>query len=124
MKPKILIIDDAKELVEVLGIRLESEGYQVLNAFNGVEGIERAEKEIPDLILLDLGMPDMDGYTMLKELRRRSSCRSIPIIVVTGRHQMKDLMMMEGVQDFISKPYKTEELLDRIAWQLKKNKSV
>ena len=121
MKPRILLVEDAKELVEVLSARLEANGYEILTALNGQEGLEQAEKNHPDLILLDLGMPEMDGYAMIKELKRRGTCRDIPIIVATGHKHMKDLIELEGVSDFLTKPYGAEDLLNRIAWVLRKH---
>ena len=119
MSQKILLVDDDQDFALVLTTRLEANGYEVSVAHNGKTGMFKFENEKPDLIVVDLVMPEMDGYTMLKELRRNNLLGNTPVIVLTAREGLKDLLAMEGVRDYLVKPFGTEELLDRIRWNLK-----
>ena len=114
-KKKILIIDDEPEFVDIIKMRLEAQGYEVLSANDGQSGLEKAGKERPNLILLDILMPKKDGYTFVRELKKDESLRHIPIIVLTGKPQMKDLFEMEGITDCIAKPFDSQELIDKVS---------
>jgi len=120
MSSRILVIDDDRDMIKILRARLEKDGYDVVVASNGVEGMEEIKKQKPDLILLDLGLPIMDGYTMLKELKRSDLYKDIPIIVLSGRKKVKELIELEGVVDFLAKPFGQGELNNRIQWHLLK----
>ena len=85
MKKKILIADDEVDLVEVLKVYLEMKGYEVLTAHDGEKALEVAQGESPDLILLDVIFPKMDGYTVLRELRGRKETKSIPVVMITAK---------------------------------------
>ena len=113
-KKKILIVDDEPDFVEMLKMRLQSKGYEVIYAFNGNEGLKKTEDHRPDVILLDIMMPQKDGYTMLNELKRNEELCRTPVIVVTAKPGMKDLFEIEGVKDYILKPFEAEDLLLRI----------
>ncbi|MFH1798135.1 MAG: response regulator [Candidatus Omnitrophota bacterium] len=116
MPKKILIIDDEPELVKAIQVRLETAGYKVISAFDGEEGINQAEKEKPDLIILDVIMPKMDGFTTLKELEKKFHRNTLPpVIVLTGKDKMEDLFAIEGITDYIVKPFEGKALLDKIA---------
>lgn len=113
-KKKILIVEDEPDLVLMLKERLKSEGYNVEAAFDGVEGIEKAKKTKPDLILVDVMMPKLDGYSMAQRLKEDDSTTGIPIIVVSIKETMKELFQKLGVNHFFTKPFDTEQLLSAI----------
>ena len=111
---KILVVDDEPEFVDMLKIRLEANDYAVVTAANGKEGVEKAAAEKPDLILLDILMPEMDGYSALKELKANNETRDIPVIVVTAKSKMQGLFLVEGINDYVVKPFEADDLLLRI----------
>ena len=111
---KILIADDEPQLALALKIRLQSVGYTVVTAPDGQQALELAIQEKPDLIILDVLMPVMDGYTCLRELQARFGRGKIPVVILTARDQMKDLFELEGVDDYVIKPFDYEDLLVRI----------
>lgn len=114
MKKKILIIDDEPNFVEVLKARLEMEDFEVIDTLTGEEGLAKAKEMLPDLILLDVVMPEMDGYTVLKYLRADLRTKSIPVIAVTARPGVKELFDIEGVKGYIVKPFEDEDLMSSI----------
>lgn len=114
MAKKILVIDDEPDFVEMLKMKLEASGYEVLAAFDGSEGLKKTREEPPDLILLDIMMPHKDGYTFLLELKKDEAMRSIPVIVLTAKPGMEDIFQLEGVSGYIMKPFKSAELLPKI----------
>ena len=118
---KILIADDEQQLALAMKIRLQSKGYQVVTASDGQEALELAEKERPDLIILDVLMPVMDGYSCLRELNTRFGRGEIPIIILTARDRMKDLFELEGIADYVIKPFDHDDLLIRIERILKRS---
>ena len=111
---KILVVDDEEQLALALKIRLQSHGYQVVTAHNGQQALEQATKEKPDLIILDVLMPVMDGYSCLREVNARFGRGKVPIIILTARERMKDLFELEGIEDYVIKPFDHEDLLIRI----------
>ena len=119
-KKKILVIDDEVELLKAIKVRLEGNNYQVITAHNGKEGLERAKEENPDLMIVDVVMAQMDGYTLVRELKQIESTKSIPVIVLTAHAAMKELFEMEGIKDYVIKPYNHLDLLLRISRALKK----
>lgn len=115
MVKKILIVDDERDFVELMKMRLESAGFTVVCAHNGAEALNKTLKEKPDLIVLDIAMPEVDGYTFVKRLRERENLRDIPVIIVTAYgDKMKDLFAQEGIIDYLMKPFETKTLLERI----------
>jgi len=98
---KILVVDDEQQLALAVKIRLQSRGYQVVTAHDGQQALELAAKDQPDLILLDVLMPVMDGYSCLRELNTRFGRGKIPIIILTARDRMKDLFELEGIEDYV-----------------------
>ena len=121
-KKKILVVDDEIELIELVKYRLESAGHQVVTANSGLEGISKASSELPDLIILDIAMPEMDGYTTVQKLRENETLRETPVIMLTTYAQMQDLFQAEGVCDYIVKPFEAKDFLLRVEKVLKKEK--
>ena len=111
---KILVVDDEQQLALAVKIRLQSKGYQVSTASDGRQALELAAQDKPDLILLDVLMPVMDGYSCLRELNVRFGRGKIPIIILTARERKKDLFELEGIEDYVIKPFDHEDLLIRI----------
>lgn len=113
-KKKILVIDDDPTLVKVIQPFLESHGYEVSLAGDGEEGIAQVKKSTPDLIVLDVQMPRMNGYTFVFELKKVASSKAVPIIVLTAKEGMAEIFKVEGVKEYITKPFKPEVLLTAI----------
>jgi len=111
---KILVADDEQQLALAVKIRLQSKGYAVVTASDGQQALQLAAQEKPDLIILDVLMPVMDGYSCLRELNTRFGRGKIPVIVLTARDRMKDLFELEGIEDYVIKPFDHEDLLVRI----------
>ena len=120
---KILVVDDEQQLALALKIRLQSHGYQVVTANDGQAALALVAQEHPDLILLDVLMPVMDGYSCLRELNTRFGRGKIPVIILTARDRMKDLFELEGVADYVIKPFDHEDLLVRIERVFKRRES-
>ncbi len=116
MTKRILVVDDEPELVDMITLRLEANDYKVLQAHDGQEGLEMAKKEKPNLIILDLMMPKMDGYKVCGLLKRDARYAKIPIILLTARAQEEDMSLGEelGADAYITKPFDPEELLGKI----------
>lgn len=116
MKPKILIVDDETDAVELLKFNLKPAGFDTLAAHNGNEAIQKARQDSPDLILLDLMLPEMDGLEVCKVLRGDSSTSDIPIIILTAKTAEIDrvLGLEFGADDYLTKPFSARELILRI----------
>ena len=113
---KILVVDDESDLVESLREGLQAQGYQVITATDGVAAVNAARTEKPNLILLDLMLPLLDGFRILKLLKMDEQYRGIPIIVITARANAEDwtLAMECGADGWLTKPVKVEELLEKV----------
>ncbi len=113
MAKKILVIDDELELVKAITIRFKASGYEVTSAFDGQEGVDKAEEIKPDLILLDIVMPKMDGYQVCKKLKGNPETKDIPIIIFTasGQQDLEKRCMAVGGKAVIMKPFEAPELL-------------
>ena len=111
---KILVVDDEQQLALALKIRLQSRGYEVTTAGDGQQALEAIEKDPPSLIILDVLMPVMDGYSCLREINTRFGRNKLPIIILTARDRMKDLFDLEGIEDYVIKPFDHEDLVARI----------
>ena len=116
---KILVVDDEQQLAMAVKIRLQSRGYQVATANDGQQALAAIEADRPDLIILDVMMPVMDGYSCMREINSRFGRGQIPIIILTARDRMKDLFDLEGIADYVVKPFDHEDLLTRIDRALK-----
>lgn len=116
MPGKILIVDDDIDTLRLVGMMLESEGFDIIAAKNGLRAISLARSEDPDLIILDIMMPDVDGYAVAAQLRREISTRSIPILIFTAKSGLDDksLGLDLGADGFITKPISTRELLSQV----------
>ncbi len=119
----ILIVDDEKPIVDILKFNLQKEGFDTIEAYDGQTGLTLALEKNPDLILLDVMLPEMDGFTVCKEIRVKSQ---VPIILLTAREEEVDkvLGLELGADDYITKPYSVRELLARIKANLRRTKKV
>ena len=114
MAGKVLIVDDEKSIVDILEFNLKKEGYETLKVYDGGEGLRLAREENPDLILLDVMLPVMDGFSVCKTLREEG--RNVPIIMLTAREEETDKVfgLETGADDYITKPFSMRELLARV----------
>ncbi len=113
-RPRILIVEDDSSLRDLYGEALESEGYNIYTASDGIEGIEKFEDVNPDLIILDLLMPRMDGWEALERVRKVSEC---PVIIVTGQGTTEEIirgLLEAGADDYMVKPFGIKELSARV----------
>ena len=112
MAEKILIIDDDLDTLRLVGLMLQKQGYEIVAANNGEQGLQKVEEEDPDLILLDVMMPDMDGYEVARRLRQNHQTARIPILMFTAKSQLDDKVtgFEAGVDDYITKPTHPTEL--------------
>jgi len=113
---KILVADDIKQNVKLLRVILTAANYEVIEAYDGEDALEKAKSEKPDLILLDIMMPKITGYEVCKNLRADDDTKHIPIVMITALHEIDDRIrgIEAGADDFISKPFNKTELLARI----------
>lgn len=109
----VLVVDDEPHLVDIVRLNLEVEGYRVVSAFDGYEALDRLKEDLPDLVLLDVMMPEMDGFTTLQHIREVSN---VPVIMLTVRDQEGDRIrgLEIGADDYLTKPYSPRELQTRI----------
>lgn len=116
MKEKILIVEDEKDIVKMLRYNLEKEGFKVIDARDGEDAMDAAVRQRPDLILLDLMLPGMDGLEVCKALKKETKTISIPVIMLTAKSQESDKVVgLElGADDYITKPFSPRELIARI----------
>jgi two-component system, OmpR family, phosphate regulon response regulator PhoB len=115
-RPRILIVEDERGLTDVLTYNLQREGYDVIVAHDGQEGLRKAQMQLPDLILLDLMLPGMDGLEVCRELRAGERTRQIPIVMLTAKAEETDQVVgfTMGADDYVTKPFSVKVLLQRI----------
>lgn len=115
-KPRILVVDDNEQNVELLEAMLIPQGYHVITAYDGMEALERVVEAQPDLIVLDIMMPRMDGFEVARRLRAQEETRAIPILMLTALREVSDKVrgLEAGADDFLSKPFNRVELLARV----------
>ena len=115
-KPKIVVIEDEVDILEVINYNLSKEGFDVCSALDGEEGFGLIKKEVPDLVLLDLMLPGLDGIEICRKLKTDYSTRSIPIIMVTAKGEESDIVLGLGMgaDDYMVKPFRPRELMARI----------
>lgn len=119
MTEKILVIDDEETTVQLIGLLLERRGYEVIKAFRAEDGLRKAYRHQPDLVLLDIMMPDMDGWEVCRRLRELSD---VPILFLTALTDTRDVVkgLEMGADDYIVKPYDNDELVARIRAHLRR----
>jgi DNA-binding response OmpR family regulator len=115
-KGKILVVDDEVNITQILEFSIGSEGYEVITALNGEEAVDKARREQPDLIILDIMMPKIDGYEACRILKANPLTKNIPVVLLTakGRDIDKRLGFEVGATDYIVKPFSPNKLVDRI----------
>ena len=120
MEQTVLVVDDEQNIVNIIAFNLKKEGYEVLTAGDGEEAVEIVEKHQPDLILLDIMMPKMDGYEACRKIREKYN---IPIIMLTARAEELDkvLGLEMGADDYVTKPFGTRELIARVKANLRRS---
>ena len=120
MDKVILVVDDEKPIVDILKFNLVKEGYSVIEAYDGEDGYNKAISQNPDLVLLDVMLPKMDGFTVCRKIREK---KSMPIIMLTAREEEVDkvLGLELGADDYITKPFSVRELLARVKANLRRN---
>lgn len=113
MALKILVCDDERHIVRLIQVNLERQGYQVVTAFDGKEGLEKVRSEKPDLCVLDVMMPYMDGFEVLKNIRRDPDTENLPVIMLTAKAQDKDVFegYHYGADMYLTKPFNPMELV-------------
>ena len=124
MREKILIVDDEKDIVRVIDYNLKKEGFRTISCYDGEKALDLTAKEHPDLIILDLMLPGMDGLEVCKELKKETKTALIPIIMLTAKAQESDKVVgLElGADDYVTKPFSPRELIARIKAVLRRTK--
>ncbi|HID61516.1 MAG TPA: response regulator [Anaerolineae bacterium] len=116
-KKKVLCIEDEPEMIDLIRLILERKGFEVVGAVGGAEGLEVIRREMPDLILLDLMMPEVDGWEVFRQMRADEQLKDIPVIVVTAKAQSIDKVLglhIAKVDDYVTKPFGPQELLNSV----------
>jgi CheY-like chemotaxis protein len=113
----VLVVDDDPVIQKLLQVNFEMEGYTVLTASDGLEGLERARAEAPDVIICDIMMPRMDGLEVTRELKGDDATKSIPILLLSAKAQQADVAagQASGADDYVTKPFDPLDLLQRVA---------
>jgi two-component system alkaline phosphatase synthesis response regulator PhoP len=112
MSKKILVVDDDPSLIKMVDSYLSAHNYTVIIATDGDEGLAKIKSDKPDLIVLDVQMPKMNGYTFVHECKKIPSAANIPIIVLTAKQGMAEIFKVEGVKEYMTKPFAMEKLLE------------
>ncbi|MFQ5842125.1 MAG: response regulator [Thermodesulfobacteriota bacterium] len=117
----ILIVDDEQDIVEALRFSLEMEGFQCLASYDGVDGLKKAKEENPDLIILDIMLPKIDGYRISRLLKFDEKYRHIPIIMLTARTQERDISTGKetGADEYVTKPFEMDSLIGLVKHYVK-----
>lgn len=115
-KKKVLIVDDEPNILKLVTFILKSNGYDTIEASSGIECLEKAETEKPDIIILDVMMPEMDGFEAAKKVKSNPITRHIPILMLSSKAQFEDKMtgIDSGAMDYITKPFDKQELLEKV----------
>jgi two-component system sensor histidine kinase/response regulator len=122
---RVLVVDDIEKNLQLIGNLLQDKGVNILLANNGTKALSAAQKKIPDLILLDIAMPEMDGYEVCKRLKENEATSKIPIIFLTAKNETEDIVkgFAYGAVDYITKPFNKDELISRVFTHLELKKS-
>jgi len=121
---KVVCVEDEPEMIDLIRLILSRKGFEVIGAEGGVKGLATIRKEKPDLVLLDLMMPEMDGWQVYQQLKAEPATAQIPVIVVTAKAQNIDKVLglhIAKVDDYIPKPFSLQELVDRVEAVLKRH---
>lgn len=123
---KILVVDDDLAINELIKVNLELNGYNVCQAFDGVKGFAMCKQEMPSLVVLDVMMPDVDGFTVAQRIRKNDATKDIPILMLTALSQINDKVngFNIGVDDYLVKPFEMEELEVRVRALLKRTRQI
>jgi two-component system response regulator RpaA len=123
---KILVIDDDTAINELIKVNLELEGYTVLQAYDGIKGFALCKQELPSLVILDVMMPEVDGFTVAQRIRKYDDTKSTPILMLTALSQLNDKVtgFNIGVDDYLVKPFEMEELQVRVRALLKRTHQI
>lgn len=114
-KRKVLLVEDNVSVRELIHVLLESEGYEIIEAADGIDGLNKAEQRRPDLMILDLMMPDVDGEKVLQQLRGDPDLSKIPVLVVSGKYEALDRLKDQlGDENVFPKPFEPTRLMDRV----------
>ncbi len=113
MAKKILVVDDERHIVRLVQVNLDRAGYEVLVAYDGIEALEKVSEDKPDMVILDVMMPRMDGLEVLKKLQADEDTKDIPVIMLTAKAQDADIFKgwSSGVSSYLTKPFNPRELL-------------
>jgi len=126
-KPKrVVYIEDEDEMIDLVSLILNRRGFEVIGVRGGRKGLETVQKELPDLVLLDLMMPDMDGWDVYQQMRAEQRTQHIPVVIVTAKAQNIDKVLglhIAKVDDYIPKPFSPKELIDSVEKILMKDKN-
>lgn len=123
---KILVVDDDRAINELIKVNLELQGYEVIQGYNGTDGFALAKQEMPDLVVLDVMMPEVDGYTVAQRIRQTPEISDLPIIMLTALSELNDKVngFNIGVDDYLTKPFEIEELSVRVRALLKRTNNI
>jgi DNA-binding response OmpR family regulator len=124
-KKRVLVVDDERDLVDMVAVNLQRAGYEVLTAYNGLDAVEVAKKEIPDLILLDLMLPGIDGNEITRRLKSDTRTDGVPIVMLSARGEETDIVvgLTLGADDYVTKPFSPKVLIARMAAVLRRKES-
>lgn len=114
---RVVYIEDEQEMIDLVRLILARKGFEVMGANGGREGLDTVRRSLPDLVLLDLMMPDMDGWDVYQQMRADESTRQIPVIIITAKAQNIDKVLglqIAKVDDYIAKPFSPQELVDSV----------
>lgn len=116
MSKKILAVDDENDVLLIIKTALVSEGYTVFTAANGADALVLVEEKKPDLLILDLMMPEMDGFTVVDKMKEKTSSSNIPVIILTGLSERKKIkeLLDKGIKYYIIKPFEYQDLISKV----------
>jgi two-component system response regulator VicR len=126
-KRRVIYIEDEPEMIDLVRLILNRRGYEIIGANGGREGLDMVRQQIPDLVLLDLMMPDMDGWDVYQQMKADEHTQNIPVIVITAKAQSIDKVLglhIAKVDDYISKPFSPQELVDSVGRVMSKDQPV
>ena len=122
---KIVYVEDEPEMIDLVRLILSRKGYQVIGAVGGKEGLDVISEQVPDLVLLDLMMPDIDGWDVYQKIRAQNDTKHIPVIVITAKSQNIDRVLglhIAKVNDYLAKPFSPQELVESVEKVLSQDK--